>query len=108
MTDCLAWDPVHTYVRRILRGRYGPLPTAGSPNWQALSDDDPAKTAALLVAGDRWVLEEVLHDEAARQAALKEAAVEASQALDWARVAKVIADRDAYYKQHPDLRRKTA
>lgn len=73
------------------------LPTAGTPAWAALDDDDPRKSAALIVAGSRWVLEhnlELLDDE---RFARKAAAVEIAQAKDWARVAQQIRGRDAAY-----------
>ncbi|WP_062393925.1 DUF2742 domain-containing protein [Gordonia phthalatica] len=108
MTHGVNWDAVHPYVRRVLGGKYGSVPILGTTEWQQLEDDDPAKVASIIVAGDRWALEEHLLEKAAQRAALKDAAVEASQELDWARVAKGIADRDAFYRQHPDLRRKTA
>lgn len=108
MTHGVDSDAVHPYVCRVLGGKYGRVPILGTHEWQQLEDDDPAKVASILVAGDRWALEQHLQEQEARRAALKDAAVEASQLLDWARVAKVIADRDAYYKQHPDLRRKSA
>lgn len=109
MTYGVDWDPVHAYVNRILRGKYdNTLPILGTPDWQELHDSDPAKVASIIVAGDRWALEQDLDQREARRAALKAAAIEAAAALDWARVAKEIADRDAFYKQHPDLRRKAS
>ncbi|GAC59501.1 MULTISPECIES: DUF2742 domain-containing protein [Gordonia] len=108
MTYGVDWDAVHPYVRRVLRGKYGYLPILGTAEWQALADSDPAKVASIIVAGDRWALETDLLERSERRAALKDASIEASQELDWARVAKHIADRDAFYRQHPDLRRKTA
>ena len=79
---------------------------AGSPEWQALDDDDPAKLAALITAGSRWVLEQNLEELDQQRAAKKHAAIEIATALDWTRVAKRIRDRDQFYRDHPDLRRK--
>ena len=73
------------------------LPIAGSTAWIALGDDDPRKSAALLVAGSRWVLEQELDRLDAERAQSKAAAVEIAQARDWARVAQRIRGRDAAY-----------
>ncbi|WP_347957937.1 DUF2742 domain-containing protein [Gordonia aichiensis] len=108
MTYAVNWDAVHPYVRRVLRGQYGNLPILGTQEWQDLEDSDPAKVAAILVAGDRWALEQDLLQRQQAREALKEAAVIASQEIDWKRVSKVIADRDAFYREHPDLRRKAS
>lgn len=108
MTYGVDWDAVHPYVRRVLRGKYGYLPILGTAEWQALADSDPAKVASIIVAGDRWALEQQLREKDERIRALKDATVAASQGIPWAGIAKAIADRDAFYKQHPDLRRKAS
>ena len=71
------------------------IPVAGSPDWVALDDDDPTKTAALVIAGSRWVLEETTAQIADRRTAEKDAAIEISQARQWSTVAQRIRDRDA-------------
>ncbi|MGB3303732.1 MAG: DUF2742 domain-containing protein [Gordonia sp. (in: high G+C Gram-positive bacteria)] len=108
MTYLVDWDAVHAFVRRVLRGNHGPLPIAGTPEWQALPDDHPGKVAAVLVAGDRWVLEEERLNRENARAALKEAAVEASQEIPWAAIARAITQRDAFYKSNPDLKRRAS
>lgn len=106
MTDRLiTWEPVHAFVGRLLAGRTTHI-TAGTPEWIALDDDDPRKTTAVLIAGSRWALEQSLDQLDDRRAAAKEAAVDIAEARDWAVVAQRIRDRDAFYREHPDLRRK--
>lgn len=101
----ITWGPVRDFVRRVLGGRHTTI-VAGTPEWIALPDDDPAKTIAVLTAGSRWVLEHQLDQLDEQRAAAKAAAIEISEARDWAVVAKRIRDRDAFYREHPDLRRK--
>lgn len=106
MTDQpITWDPVREYVYRVLGGRTTTI-IAGTPEWIALDDNDPAKTDALITAGSRWVLEHQLDQLDEQRAAAKAAAIEISEARDWSAVAKRIRDRDAFYREHPDLRRK--
>lgn len=107
MTDPISWQPVHAFVRGRLAG-VGPLPATGSTDWAALDDTDPKKVAAVIRAGERWALEEELRQLAEARYFAKQAAVDISQALPWAQVAKRIADRDAWYRAHPDLKRKKA
>lgn len=107
MTSAVDWEPVRDFVRRFLAGAPS-SPTAGTTTWQELDDDDPAKLAAVLTAGSRWVLETEIDQIHYRAEENKQAAIDISQALPWAAVAKRIADRDAWYRAHPDLRRKTA
>ncbi len=101
----IAWEPVHTFVGRLLAGRSTTI-IAGTPEWIALDHDDPAKTDALITAGSRWVLEHQLDQLDEQRAAAKAAAIEISTARDWSAVAKRIRDRDQFYREHPDLRRK--
>ena len=103
----ITWDPVRDFVRRVLGGRHTTI-VAGTPEWIALPDDDPAKTIAVLTAGSRWVLEQSLDQLDDRRAAAKEAAVDIAEARDWARVAQRIRDRDQWYRDNPDLRRKVS
>lgn len=107
MTEPISWEPVRAYVRHRLAG-IGPVPTAGSTTWTDLDDDDPQKIASVIRAGERWVLEEEVRQINEAKFFAKQAAVDISQALPWAQVAKQIADRNAWYRAHPDLRRKTA
>jgi hypothetical protein len=67
-------------------------PTAGTPAWAALADDDPAKLAALLYAA----LESVLAQDI-RQAAERQASHAVSAAADWGRIGKRIKDRASVY-----------
>lgn len=107
MIEPIDWGPVARFVRRRLSG-IGQVPTAGSPDWLALDDADPKKLAAVLTAGSRWCLEWEIDQIHNRAVAEKDAALELSTALPWAAVAKSIAERDAWYRAHPDLKRKKA
>ena len=51
----VSWWPVHHYVERVL-STVGSWPTVGTPAWQNLDDNDPAKWAAVLDAGQLWAL----------------------------------------------------
>ena len=84
------------------------LPVAGSAEWVALDDDDIRKTASLIVAGSRWVLEEQFTQIADRRAAEKSAATEISQARDWAAVAKRVRDRDQALRSGAYIPRKAS
>ena len=86
---------VRAYVQRIFASNQGRPPLAGSPDWCELGDGSPAKLLAVLVAGSRWVLESDLAAREDRRHALKDAAVEVSDAADWSAVAKRVRDRDA-------------
>lgn len=121
MTYPVDWLPVRDYVRRQLAALSSNLwtpgaepdrstiaPIAGTPEWQALDDNDPTKLAAVLAAGSRWALEVELDRIHQRAAAEKDAALEISQAVDWTAISKQITDRDRFYRDHPDLRRKAA
>lgn len=103
----ITWGPVRDFVHRVLGGRHTTI-IVGTPEWIALPDDDPAKTIAVLTAGSRWVLEQELDQLDNRRAATKDAATEIASALDWARVAKRIRDRDQWRRDHPDLNRKVS
>ena len=46
---------VHEHVNPTL-AQAGSWPTLASPEWCALADDDPAKTAALFDAAQHWAL----------------------------------------------------
>lgn len=107
MTSPIAWNPVRDFVYRVLGGRTTTI-IAGTPEWIALDDDDPRKTTAVLIAGSRWALEQELDEIHWQRGALKRAAEEVSAARDWAAVAKRIRDRDQFYREHPDLRRKVS
>ncbi|MDS1114477.1 DUF2742 domain-containing protein [Gordonia westfalica] len=105
MTDPIRWEPVHAFVGRLLAGRHTTI-TAGTEEWIALPDDDPAKTIAVLTAGSRWCLEQQLDQIDQRRAATKDAAVDIAQARDWSDVARRVRARDQFRRDNPDLRRK--
>ncbi|MGV9481752.1 DUF2742 domain-containing protein [Gordonia aichiensis] len=107
MTSPIAWNPVRDFVYRVLGGRTTTI-IAGTPEWIALDDDDPRKTTAVLIAGSRWAHEQELDEIHWQRGALKRAAEEVSAARDWAAVAQRIRDRDQWYRDNPDLRRKVS
>ncbi len=51
----VSWWDVHEFVAPLLE-HVGSYPMAGTPEWCALPDYDPAKTAALLDAARHWAL----------------------------------------------------
>lgn len=103
----VSWEPVHTFVGRLLAGRHTTI-VAGTPEWIALPDDAPAKLLAVLTAGSRWCLETELDQIDQRRINAKMAAIDLSQARVWSAVAQRIRDRDAFYKANPDLKRKVS
>lgn len=105
MTDPIIWDPVRDFVYRVLGGHTTTI-IAGTEAWAALDDDDPAKLAAVLIAGSRWCLEENIAEIHWQRGALKRAANAISESRDWKQVAKRIRDRDQFYRDNPGLKRK--
>lgn len=83
----VAWWPVHQFVA-LATAQAGTLPTAGTPAWCALPDDDPTKVLALAVAGEHHVL---------RMETAQEARAEASKAIaaaaDWPAISREISQR---------------
>jgi hypothetical protein len=71
------WFSVHQFVMPLIE-RLGPLPWPGTVSWSELSDHDPRKLGAVLVAGMLWAL-----NEDARQSAMAEAQRDLSRAYDW-------------------------
>ncbi|MDC8973987.1 DUF2742 domain-containing protein [Mycobacterium marinum] len=81
------WYSVHEFVFPTLN-EVGSWPLVGSLPWRELSDDDPAKIAAVLDAGRHHAL----RIETA-QAALAEASQTISAAADWPAIARSIRRR---------------
>jgi hypothetical protein len=50
------WFVVYEYVRQLVATTAAGWPAAGTSEWLALADDDPAKIAAVLEAGVHWSL----------------------------------------------------
>ena len=95
------WTPVHAFVAGLKLPT--PLPLAGTAEWQAA--DDAVKTASLIVAGSRRCLEEQICDMRERRAAMKSAAVEISQAKDWAAIEREIRQRNEFQRANPWAKR---
>ena len=89
-----AYTEVRAYVQRIVGTHGGPATAAGSPAWCDLADTSKAKLLAVLHAGTRAVLEDCIAAIDDRRQETKAAAVEVSQADDWAAVARRVRDRD--------------
>ncbi|MDZ7883300.1 MAG: DUF2742 domain-containing protein [Mycobacterium sp.] len=73
----VSWWPTHEFIAALVANANN-LPIAGTPAWQALSDNDPAKPIALAVAGEHHVL----RIEVA-QTALAEASKAVASVPDW-------------------------
>jgi len=101
------WEAVRDFVYR-LPARPNTTIIAGSPEWCALDDDDPAKLAALITAGSRWVLEEEIDQLARRRQAQKDMALGLLETLPWAQICKQIEQRDEFYRKNADLKRRAS
>ena len=94
-----SWWSVHEYVAPAL-ARVQSWPMVGTPEWCALDDDDPVKTAALLDAAQHWAL----RVETCQQARC-DAARDVSERVDWPALAREINERADFYAARPWLRR---
>ncbi len=106
-TKCIAsqqvsWWDVHEFVAPTLAAA-GSWPAAGTPEWCALDDDDPAKTAALLDAARHHALR-----VETCQVAECEASHTISTAADWSAIGQHIKDRNEFYAEKPWLRRRAS
>ena len=90
------WYRVYRFVEPFLRS----CPYPGTPAWCALSDHDPAKMAAVLLAGELWSL-----NESARADAMRQASRDVSAAYDWAVIGRRIREHERFYHEKPYLRR---
>ncbi|TXI56244.1 DUF2742 domain-containing protein [Mycolicibacterium mageritense] len=82
----VSWWPVHEFLEAVVnQANYGPLPTAGTPAWQALADGDPRKLLALAVSGEHWALRTEIAQER-----LAEAGRDISAAANWTSIANNI------------------
>lgn len=76
------WWSVYEFVQSLLDD-VGGWPGAGTPEWQALDDTDPAKVAGVLVAGLHWSLRiDCL------QADMAQASQAVSAAADWGAISR--------------------
>lgn len=73
---------------------------AGTPEWCALADDDPVKTAALFDAAEHWIL----RVETSQQA-MADVGGEVSDAVDWSALAREIKQRTDFHAARPWLKR---
>jgi hypothetical protein len=87
----VSWWSVVEHVQPILDAA-GTWPMAGTPQWCALPDDDPRKTAALFDAAQHWALR---LETGQQQAA--EASHDISAAADWPGIANEIRRRREVY-----------
>jgi hypothetical protein len=98
----MSWWDVHEYVTAVLE-HTGSWPMAGTPEWCALADDDPAKTAALLDAAQHWALR-----VETCQVAECEASHAVSAGTDWGAIAQHVKDHNEFYAARPWLKRVSA
>ncbi|NOQ60687.1 DUF2742 domain-containing protein [Mycolicibacterium fortuitum] len=83
----VSWWPTHEFITAVVnKANVGPLPTAGTPAWDALPDTDPRKLLALASAGEHWVL----HTELAQEKRA-EASRDIAAAGGWSALAKRMA-----------------
>lgn len=103
----VSWEAVRDFVYRL---PVRPITSivAGTPEWIALDDDDPAKLAALITAGSRWVLEEEIDQIHRRRQAHKDMALGILETLPWEQIRRQIEQRDSFYRNHPDLKRRAS
>lgn len=97
----VSWWETHRFLESVLaQANVGPLPWAGTPEWQALADGDPRKLLSLAAAGEHHVL---------RIETAQEARAEASRAVagaaDWPQIGNEIRSRAEFYAERPYLRR---
>jgi hypothetical protein len=95
----VSWWSVHEHVTPMLE-QVDSWPMVGTPEWCALADTDPRKTAALFDAAQHWSLHLEMNQEA-----LAEASRAVSAAADWPAVAREINQRQSLYTQRPWLKR---
>jgi hypothetical protein len=85
------WWSVHLYVLPVL-DEAGTWPIAGSPTWEELASDHPAKLAAVLDGGRR----DALRNDTIG-AALAAASRAISGAADWSCMSRTIRQRSGVY-----------
>ena len=98
----MAWWSVHEHVAPTLE-QVTSWPMAGTLAWCELSDDHPAKLAALFDAARHWAL----RVETCQQARC-DASREVSEALDWSALAREINQRADFYAARPWLKKRVA
>ncbi|HEU0191427.1 MAG TPA: DUF2742 domain-containing protein [Mycobacterium sp.] len=76
------------------------FPMIGTPQWCRLSDDDPAKMAAVYDAAQHHALRVETAQESRKQASDA-----VSEAADWKHVAQELTQRSAFHAGHPWARR---
>jgi hypothetical protein len=96
------WWDVHLFVEALL-AEVGSWPTAGTPEWCSLANDDPRKWAALLDAAQHWALR-----VETCQVAECEASHAVSAAVDWSAFARAQRRHNEFYAEKPWLRMRAA
>jgi Protein of unknown function (DUF2742) len=95
----VSWWDVHEYVSSVLE-KAGTWPTVGTPEWCALTDDDPAKLAGLFDAARHWALRLETNQQAECQASH-----DISAAADWSAIAQHNRSHTEFYTERPWLKR---
>jgi hypothetical protein len=96
----VSWWSVHELVSAVLN-QVNDWPTAGTPAWCSLSDEDPAKWAALLDAARHHALRLELGQEARA-----EASKAISAAADWPKTAQEMRQLNDFRVAHEWAKRR--
>jgi Protein of unknown function (DUF2742) len=99
----VSWWDVHLFTEPLLTKVGSSWPMAGSPEWCALPDGDPAKLAAIYDAARHWAL----RVETCQQAEC-EASHAISAAADWSAHARAWLSHNEFYAEKPWMRRRAA
>lgn len=97
----VSWSDVNAFVLPKLV-KVGDWPMAGSPAWCLLDDRDPVKWAAVLDAGQHWIL----RIEGWQQADC-DASGEISSVRDWAATSRLVTQHNSYFAARPWTARQT-
>jgi len=100
----VSWEETHRFIEVALaRTNAGALPAAGTPEWCAISDDDPRKLLALAVAGEHHVLRVDV-----AQTALAQASRDVSAAAHWSKIGREVKQLNEFRSSRPWLKRRSA
>ncbi|SIR98535.1 DUF2742 domain-containing protein [Williamsia sterculiae] len=101
----VSWSAAHEQLwPTIARAQHhGDLPEVGTPEWLDLPAGDPRRVGAIYRSALLWAL----HTEN-QQTATRDASHDISTARDWTAVARRNRDLSDFYREHPELKRRSA